>query len=210
LTKRKYEHKDDGDILKTVPESNQPEPLENAGKESPNIETAAEAVDIEAWKKSMDEEKEKADKYLNNWQRSQADFDNYRKRTEREKAEMGLNTTCEVVGKMLEVLDDLERALAFVPPTEKSAWAEGVRMTHKKLLNELEKLGMEEVCSIGKVFDPNYHEAIAHVQGEEDMVVGEIQKGYSLRGKLLRPSKVAVGEGNVKPEEAKADTNNSE
>lgn len=203
MTRRKYERKDDNNILKSEPENNQPETTENTTEKSPNAVNTVEAEDIEALKKNVQDEKEKAEKYLNNWQRTQADFENYRKRTEKEKNEMSLNTTCEVVGKLLEVLDDLERALSYVPPTEKAALAEGVRMTHRKLLNELEKLGMEEVCAVGKVFDPNIHEAIAHVQGEEDMVVGEIQKGYKLRGKLLRPSKVAVGKGTEKPEEAK-------
>ncbi len=199
MTKRKYEHKDESNILKPE-ENDQPEVDRDKQEERPHKQGAAQTEDIEALKKGLQEEKEKAEKYLSNWQRAQADFENYRRRTEKEKSEVSLNTTCEVVGKLLEVIDDLERALAFVPPSEKAAWAEGVRMTHRKLLNELEKLGMEEICSLGTVFDPNIHEAIAHVQGEEDKVVGEIQKGYKLRGKLLRPSKVAVGKGTEKEE----------
>lgn len=195
MTRRKYGSKDDSNILKSEQESNQPETNVDNNVNGSNVETAAVGPDIENLQKGLQEEKEKAEKYLDNWRRTQADFDNYRKRTDKERSEMSLNTTCDVVGSLLEVIDDLERALSFIPPTEKTPLVEGVRMTHRKLLNQLEKLGMEEVCALGKVFDPNLHEAIAHTQGEEGMVIGEVQKGYKLRGKLLRPSRVVVGKG---------------
>jgi molecular chaperone GrpE len=195
LTKRKYESKNDSNILKPKQEDNQPETNVNNNVSGSNVETAALSQDTENLEKDRQEEKEKAEKYLDNWRRTQADYDNYRKRTDKERSEMSLNTTCDVVGSLLEVIDDLERALSFIPPTEKTPLVEGVRMTHRKLLNQLEKLGMEEVCALGKGFDPSLHEAIAHTQGEEGTVIGEVQKGYKLRGKLLRPSRVVVGKG---------------
>jgi molecular chaperone GrpE len=195
LTRRKYESKDNSNILKPEQEANQPETDVNKDVSGSDVETAAISPDIENFQKGLQEEKEKAEKYLDSWRRTQADFDNYRKRTDKERSELSLNTTCDVVSSLLEIIDDLERALSFIPPTEKTPLVEGVRMTHRKLLNQLEKLGMEEVCALGKGFDPGLHEAIAHTQGEEGMVIGEVQKGYKLRGKLLRPSRVVVGKG---------------
>jgi molecular chaperone GrpE len=184
--KEKHEHSEltDSETLSQTAPQNMKNPVQ------------IEGLEVDSLKRDLAEEKEKADKYLDNWRRMQADFDNYRKRTEKERSEISLNTTCDMVTGLLEVIDDLERALSYVPPdSEKLAWVEGVKLTHRKLLNTLEKLGMEEVCALGKVFDPNIHEAIAHTEGEEGTIMGEVQKGYKLRGKLLRPSRVVVGKG---------------
>lgn len=147
-------------------------------------------------KKGFTAEQEKAEKYLDQWKRTQADFDNYRKRTEQEKNDMVQNTTCYVIGNILPVMDDLERALASMPAEyEKVPWMEGVQLIYKKMHAIMQSMGLEEVCATGKPFDPALHEAIAHMEGEEGTVIEEVQKGYKLRDKLIRPSQVVVGKG---------------
>ena len=149
----------------------------------------------------LTEETEKSEKNFDSWRRAEADFSNYRKRTEQEKNEIYHSATCSVVLVMLPVLDDLERALASVPTeSDKLPWVEGVRLICKKLRLSLESLGLEEVCATGQPFDPNLHEAVSQMEGEEGAVMSELQKGYKIKNKLIRPSRVIVGSGLKKDE----------
>ena len=75
-------------------------------------------------------------------------------------------------------------------------WVDGVKLIYKKFHSILESMGVEEVCALGEPFDPALHEAVAHMQGEEGKVINEVQKGYRLKDKLVRPSQVVVGKGN--------------
>jgi molecular chaperone GrpE len=151
---------------------------------------------IEELTKSIEEEKEKAEKYMDNWRRTEADFLNYKKRTEQEKNDIEQDTTCSVVGSILPVLDDFERALESIPEdAEELPWVEGINLIYKKLKGSLESLGLEEVCAMGQTFEPSLHEAMANAEGKEGEVVSEVQKGYKLKGKLLRPARVIVGNG---------------
>jgi molecular chaperone GrpE len=152
--------------------------------------------EIEQMKSELEEEKEKAEKYLDQWKRTQADFDNYRKRTEQEKGDISQNTTCSVLANILPVMDDLDRALSAVPEESTDLpWVDGVRLIYKKFHAILESMGLEELCAAGQPFDPALHEAVAHMEGDEGKVLNEVQKGYKLRDKLVRPSKVVVGKG---------------
>ncbi len=158
--------------------------------------TRTSEAELEELKNSLAAEQEKAEKYLDQWKRAQADFDNYRKRTEQEKNDMAQNTTCYVISNILPVMDDLERALASIPAEyEKIPWVEGIQLIYKKMHAIMQSLGLEEVCATGKPFDPALHEAIAHTEGEEGKVIEEVQKGYKLRDRLVRPSQVVVGKG---------------
>lgn len=153
-----------------------------------------EAEDLESLKKALEEAKEKAEKYLANWQRAEADFINYKRRSEQERAEMAGSANANLIADLLPVLDDLERALEnasddFDGPT----WVEGVRLIYRKLKAVLEDRGLLEIEAEGKEFDPNLHEAVMCVEGEEGKVCEEIQKGYKLGDRLLRPSRVKVG-----------------
>lgn len=152
--------------------------------------------EIEQLKNSLEEERGKAEKYLDQWKRTQADFDNFRKRTEQEKSDMSQNTTCSVVANILPVMDDLDRALAAIPDENQDLpWVEGIRLIYKKFHSILQSMGIEEVCALGQPFDPSLHEAVAHLEGDEGKVINEVQRGYKLREKLVRPSKVVVGKG---------------
>lgn len=169
-------------------------------------ETATGEEKIESLKRNLEEEREKANKYLGNWQRSEADFSNYKKRAEQAKNEFTAFANSSLILNLLPVLDDLERALASLPPKLSDlTWVEGIKLIHRKLKTVLESYGLTEMEAIGKPFDPNFHEAVAHLEGDEGMVINEAQKGYKLKSKLLRPALVTVGKGNAEKTEGKTE-----
>lgn len=157
--------------------------------------------DIEALEQALFEEKEKSERYLANWQRAQADFINYKKRAEQEKKETVEFANSGLLLNLLTVVDDLERAFVSLPPRlSKSSWIEGIELIYNKLKGILEAHGLTEIKAKGKPFDPHLHEAVMRQEGEEDIVIEEIQKGYKLKDRVLRPSKVIVGKGKASPE----------
>jgi molecular chaperone GrpE len=159
-----------------------------------------QAEDIESLKKALAEEKEKSEKCLANWQRAQADFINYKRRNEQERAEVVNYANSTLILNLLPVLDDLERALASVPDElAKSRWVDGIRHIYRKLQAVLEAQGVSLIEAEGKDFDPNFHEAVMTVEGEEGKVIEETQKGYKLRNRVIRPTKVKVGRGSESP-----------
>jgi molecular chaperone GrpE len=135
------------------------------------------------------------DKYL----RLYSEFDNYRKRTIREKTELFKTASADIITLLLPVLDDLERAIKAHSAAGESAAAltDGITLIYNKLLNLLTQQGLEPILSVGEVFDTDFHEAVTNIPAEEpDMkgkVVDEIQKGYMLNGKVIRFAKVVVG-----------------
>jgi molecular chaperone GrpE len=160
-----------------------------------------QAEDIETLKQILVEEKEKAEKYLVNWQRSQADFSNYKKHAEQEKNEIIEFANSTLILNLLPIMDDLERAFASAPAElAKSSWTEGMRLIYNKLKAILEAQGLAEIKAEGEVFDPHLHEAVMSREGEEGMVIEEIEKGYELKGRMIRPSKVTVGTGEEEKE----------
>jgi len=169
--------------------NNEDAPLSEASQEPEQ----AEATDLE---KELAEQKSKTEEYLNALQRSQAEFANYRRRTEQEKQDLGKYANATLFCDILPVVDDLELALNHIPEKyAKSDWVEGVRMVERKCKSILEKQGVKPVCALGMEFDPNLHEAIKQEKGPEGAVIAELQKGYTLGEKLLRPSRVIVGNG---------------
>lgn len=184
-----------------------PEEQTNNPEEQPENNAAADTADID---KDLAEAKQKAEEYLSSWQRVQADFINYKRRTEQEKQELGKYANATLFCEILPVLDDLELALSHVPEEhEKSDWVEGVRLVERKFKNILEKQGVKPVCALGMDFDPALHEAMRQDKGPEGTVLSELQKGYTLHDRLLRPSRVIVGsgeeEGKAESEEVEAD-----
>jgi len=154
--------------------------------------------EIESVKKALAEEK--SEKYLANWQRAQADFVNYKRRSEQERAEVVNYANSTLILNMLPVLDDLERALGSVPDElAESPWVDGIRHIYRKLQAVLEAQGISVIEAEGKDFDPNFHEAVMSVEGEEGKVIEETQKGYKLRNRVIRPTKVKVGKGSESP-----------
>jgi len=158
-------------------------------------DTAAEAEDIQSLREQIIEEKQNADNYLANWQRAQADFSNYKRRTEQEKNEQTKFSNAMLILNLLPVIDDLERALNTVPTTLAGlTWFDGLRLIYRKLLSLLENQGLQVLEAEGKDFDPNLHEAIQHVEGEDGKVVQVFQKGYKLHDRVIRPAMVTVGQ----------------
>ena len=160
-----------------------------------------EAEDIETLKQALAEEKAKAEANLANWQRSQADFINYKRRSEQEKEEIGKFANSILMLSLLPILDDLERAFDSIPPhLAQLTWVDGIRLIERKLQSSLEAQGLSPIKAIGEPFDPNLHEATMYRKGEEGMVIEELQKGYKLHDRVIRPAMVVVGNGEKEEE----------
>jgi len=170
---------------------------------STDVQEAEQTDDIEYARKALEELKEQAEKYLSNWQRAEADFSNYKKRNEQERAELISYANANLMKDLLPALDDFERALDNVPDDlDTAAWVEGIKLVYRKLKTALQDHGLAEIEAEGKAFDPNFHEAVMCVEGDEGKVCEEIQRGYKLRDRLLRPSMVAVGKEGEETESA--------
>ena len=156
----------------------------------------AEKDDIETLKQALAEEKQKAENYLANWQRAQADFINYRRRSEQEKEEIGKFANSVLMFSLLPILDDVERAITAIPSNlAKLSWVDGIRLIERKLQASLEAQGLSPIKALGEPFDPKFHEAAMHGKGKEGIVIAELQKGYKLHDRVIRPAMVVVGEG---------------
>ena len=144
----------------------------------------------------LQEVRTKADEYLDGWQRSRAEFANYKKRVEREQAQIYQTTTGAIVKRYLEVLDDLERALRNRPQNgEGAAWANGIELVYRKLQTILENEGVKPIQAEGQFFDPNFHEAVTLEESdgyESGQVIEVLQQGYMLGERVLRPAMVRV------------------
>jgi molecular chaperone GrpE len=178
---------------------------EELNEEDPGVAAAPE--DIAGLEQALEAEKQKAAEYLASWQRAQADFINYKRRTEQERQDFNNFANAQLVISILPVLDDMERALNAIP--EEFAdhdWVEGIRLVDRKFKTILEGQGVKPILSLGMAFDPRYHEAMRKDKGEEGMVIGELQKGYMLNDKLLRPARVVVGSGDEGGPEKEAET----
>ena len=140
------------------------------------------------------EEKKRGEEYLMRLKYLQADFENYRKRAEKEMRDVEANSARDVAVKLLSVLDELELAMKPTATGENSELQAGVRMVYKKLAGVLVSFGLSRIDCVGKPFDPAFHEAVERVQGtgDEDLVVEEVRSGFMFRGQAIRPSMVKV------------------
>jgi len=178
------------------------EPEEEQNKEineTPAGATEAEATeieDIEGLKEALTEARAKAEANLAGWQRAQADFINYKKRSEQEKQELGKFANSVLILNLLPVLDDFERAFSSLPPkTAKLSWVDGIKLIERKLWAVLQAQGVSPIKALGEPFDPTLHEAVRQDKGKEGIVIEEIQKGYMLEDRVIRPAMVVVGNG---------------
>ena len=128
--------------------------------------------------------------------RTMAEFDNFRKRTEKEKSAMYEIGAKDIIEKILPVVDNFERGLATIPEgEEKSAFAEGMDKVYKQLVKTLGDAGVKPIEAVGQPFDPNFHNAVMHIEDEnlgENVVAEEFQKGYVYRDSVVRHSMVKV------------------
>ncbi|RKM58509.1 nucleotide exchange factor GrpE [Butyrivibrio sp. X503] len=147
-------------------------------------------------KEKKDPLKEKVDELNDRLMRQVAEFDNFRKRTDKEKAQMFEQGQGSVLEKLLPVIDNFERGLLAVPEEEKDgAFADGMNKIYKQLMKQMEDLGVTPIEAVGKEFDPNLHNAVMQVDSEEyesGVVAQELQKGYMFHDTVLRHSMVGV------------------
>ncbi|WP_455367444.1 nucleotide exchange factor GrpE [[Eubacterium] cellulosolvens] len=145
--------------------------------------------------KALTEEKKRADDYLSRMQYLQADFENYIKRIKRDVDDQKKFATKQMVVKLLDIAEDLERAVESVKSIGDNPLNNGVQMVLKELKKLLQQEGISEIESVGKLFNPDVHEAVGQVETDnnsEGKVIRELRRGYMLHGKVLRPSMVEV------------------
>ncbi len=150
---------------------------------------------LEELQQQLAEAQAQAVEFKDGWQRSLADFQNYKRRTDVEKAEAYQNAIGTVVRRYLPILDDLERALAHRPAD--LTWANGIELIYRKLQTTLENEGLKRIEAKGQCFDPNFHEAIGQetVEGvDSGTVIDVIQQGYMLGERVVRPAMVRVAQ----------------
>nr|WP_292144613.1 nucleotide exchange factor GrpE [Butyrivibrio sp.] len=201
--KKKHVSEQEKEVLENIMEDLEKEAKEKEAAE--NKESASEEVKEEAEKseekepskkEKKDPLKEKLDELNDRLIRQVAEFDNFRKRTDREKAQMFEQGQGSVLEKLLPIVDNFERGLAAVPEDEKDgAFADGMNKIYKQLTKQLEDLGVTPIEAVGKEFDPNLHNAVMQVESEEyesGIVAQELQKGYKFHDTVLRHSMVGV------------------
>lgn len=167
---------------------------DETGDEAVDTEEPADADDSEVEREEKkDKKSEQIEELTDRLQRNMAEFDNYRKRTEKEKASMYIIGAKEVIEKILPVVDNFERGLASAE--EGDAFAEGMQMVYKQLMTTLTEMGVQPIEAVGQEFDPNLHNAVMHVEDPEageNTVVEELQKGYTYKDFVVRHSMVKV------------------
>ena len=146
--------------------------------------------------KKKDPKDEKIDELNDKLRRSMAEFDNYRKRTDKEKSAMYEIGAKDVIEKILPIVDNFERGLNTIPEDAKgTAFAEGMEKIYKQFVKTLDDLGVKPIEAVGKPFDPNFHNAVMHVEDEnlgDNVVAAELQKGYTYKESIVRHSMVQV------------------
>lgn len=169
------------------------EPDTEASAESPENPEGKTKTSFFGKKKKENKYEQQIEELTDRLKRSMAEFDNYRKRTEKEKASMYVIGAREIVEKILPVVDNFERGLAQAK--EGDVFADGMKMIYKQLMTTLEEVGVKPIEAVGKEFDPNFHNAVMHVDDEsvgENIVVEELQKGYTYKDFVVRHSMVKV------------------
>mgnify|MGYP000514369822 CR=1 FL=1 len=186
----------------TVPngfEANDSVSPQTESSEEASITRTPESDLIESLEKQLKECQIQSENYLDQWRRTAAEFANYKKRVEREYAEATKYCNAALIARLLPVLDDLDRAFSNLPEELKgSPWIEGMMLVQRKFHSIIEQEGVQEIETEGQIFDPNLHEAVTHEPSDtvpEGHVLGEVEKGYRLNDRILRPAKVRVSAG---------------
>ena len=192
------------EILKNEEAENQQQEAETQTEETNSAENAGEEKETEISEeekiaKELEETKQAFEDYKDKYLRLSAEFDNYRKRTMKEKAELIKNGGEKAISAILPILDDLERALQNMQKADDvKAMYEGIDLIHQKFLKNLEHEGLEKMNPVGEAFDTDFHEAIALVPAPEEAQKGKVldcvQTGYKLNDKVIRHAKVVVAQ----------------
>ncbi|MBE5848597.1 MAG: nucleotide exchange factor GrpE [Lachnospiraceae bacterium] len=201
--KKKSAAEPDDEAVKEDKPKPESEADENQGAESSGSESEDNAGKDDKkkhhGKKDKKEKKDPRDEKIADLEdrvkRQMAEFENFRKRTDKEKSQMYDMGAKNVIEKILPVIDNFERGLESVPEGSDKAFVDGMQMIYKQLSGELEKLGVKPIEAVGQPFDPNFHNAVMQTESEEyesGTVAQELQKGYMYHDTLVRPSMVAV------------------
>jgi molecular chaperone GrpE len=170
--------------------------VEAVSEEEKGEEAVEGLGELEALRQRLAEAEEKVEEYLDQWRRAAADLANYRKRVEKEQAEFSRYANAALITRILPLLDDFQRAFQTVPDNLRSlTWIDGIVLIERKLQAILEQEGLTPIEALGKPFDPLLHEAVMYEEtaGYEDgQVIAELQKGYKLHERVLRPTLVRV------------------
>jgi molecular chaperone GrpE len=180
----KKKHKHEEEVTETQP-TTETMPIDG---DQPNVQ-------VDALQAQLAEAESKASEYKDGWARSQAEFQNYKKRIERDNELTYASMKGDIIKKILPALDDLERALQNRPADD--AWASGIELIARKLQNILESEGVKRIEAKGAAFDPNFHEAITHEPNDEvesEHVIDVVQNGYMLGERVIRPALVRVAQ----------------
>ncbi len=170
----------------------------------------APANPVHELERQMETLRKEKDEIYDRLLRKHADFENFRKRSEKDKREFQQYALSDIVGDLIFILDNFERALAHADESSNPEYRKGVELIYRQLRDLLEKRGLQIIESKGKQFDPNFHEAVAReprTDVEEGTVLEELQRGYFFQNRLLRPAMVKVS---YVPDEPKKDTSKSD
>ena len=172
-------------------------PEEDAGVSDPEDEASkTEKKKLFGKKNKKDKKDEKIEELTDRLTRQMAEFDNFRKRTEKEKSQMYEIGAKDIIEKILPIVDNFERGLASMPEEEKATpFAEGMEKIYKQLMTTLESIDVKPIEAVGKEFNPDFHNAVMHVEDEElgeNIIAEEFQKGYTYRDSVVRHSMVKV------------------
>ncbi|MEN6313081.1 MAG: nucleotide exchange factor GrpE [Clostridiaceae bacterium] len=152
--------------------------------------------ELDSARSELDEKKKQCAEYLDKLQRTAADYDNFRKRTVKEKEALYIDAVCDMIGVFVPVMDNVERALQALPADGSAqCLKEGVEMVFKQFNEAVKSIGVEEIKAINEQFDPNLHNAVMHVEDDalgHNTVVEEFQKGYKYKDRVIRHSMVKV------------------
>ena len=175
--------------------SGEKETSQDEGKEAEEEDNKKKHHGKKDKKEKKDPRDEKIADLEDRVKRQMAEFENFRKRTDKEKSQMYDMGAKNVIEKILPVIDNFERGLESVPEGSDKAFVDGMQMIYKQLSGELEKLGVKPIEAVGQPFDPNFHNAVMQTESEEyesGTVAQELQKGYMYHDTLVRPSMVSV------------------
>ena len=193
-----YKEAEEQDTEETVEEAEK-EAAEEAAEPTEETEGSEEGSGFMkkfGRKNKKDKKDEKIEELTDRLTRQMAEFDNFRKRTDKEKSQMYEIGAKDIIEKILPVVDNFERGIAAVPEEEKSnPFAEGMEKIYKQLMTTLEEMGVKPIEAVGQEFDPDFHNAVMHVEDEEvgeNIITEEFQKGYLYRDSVVRHSMVKV------------------
>ena len=174
------------------------EELETKDNETKEHKETSEKKELKAklkeYKKKLEEGEEKQEELKDLYQRLAAEFDNYKRRTQKEKEAIYVDSVADTIKAILPIIDNFERALATDTENAQSI-QDGMEMIYRQLKDAIKKQGIEEIPSVGEKFDPTLHNAVMHSEDEEqdeNVVVEEFQKGYKIKDKVIRHSMVKV------------------